>query len=192
MKDRIIQFLASEKISPSEFADKIGVQRSSMSHILNGRNYPSAAFLQKMLQAYPVMNPRWLMIGEGNMNLLSSAASQVSTVADIRNDESVYETQPSQVKDQDSGNPSFSDSATKSNPLIAEQKEQDSEMEKSTDPVSIRNKNALTNDGYAETEQAAMLSNQSTVESSIPSARNGIEQVLFFFNDKTFRVYLPS
>jgi len=69
MKERIVQFLASERISPAEFADKIGVQRSSMSHILNGRNHPSAAFLQKMLQIYPSLNPRWLMIGDGTMNV---------------------------------------------------------------------------------------------------------------------------
>ena len=48
MKDRITEFLASEGISPAEFADKIGVQRSSVSHVLNGRNYPSASFIQKM------------------------------------------------------------------------------------------------------------------------------------------------
>ncbi|MCX6011808.1 MAG: helix-turn-helix transcriptional regulator, partial [Chloroflexi bacterium] len=69
MKERILQFLESEKISPAEFADKIGVQRSSMSHILNGRNYPSASFIQKMLQAYPLLDSRWLMIGVGSMNL---------------------------------------------------------------------------------------------------------------------------
>ncbi len=65
MKDRITQFLKSEKISPAEFADKISVQRSSVSHVLNGRNYPSASFIQKMLSAYPQLNSRWLLLGEG-------------------------------------------------------------------------------------------------------------------------------
>ena len=67
MKDRINQFLAHESISPAEFADKIGVQRSSVSHVLNGRNYPSAAFIQKMLSSYKNLDPRWLLLGEGTM-----------------------------------------------------------------------------------------------------------------------------
>jgi len=65
MKDRITQFLKGEGISPAEFADKIGVQRSSVSHVLNGRNYPSASFIQKMLEVYRTLNSRWLLLGEG-------------------------------------------------------------------------------------------------------------------------------
>lgn len=41
MKERIQKFLDIEKISPSKFADEIGIQRSSISHILSGRNNPS-------------------------------------------------------------------------------------------------------------------------------------------------------
>lgn len=67
MKDRITEFLLKENISPAEFADKIGVQRSSVSHVLNGRNYPGASFLQKMLSSYKNLNPRWLLLGEGLM-----------------------------------------------------------------------------------------------------------------------------
>lgn len=67
MKDRITKFLTKENITPAEFADKIGVQRSSVSHVLNGRNYPSASFIQKMLMVYPQLNPRWLLLGEGTM-----------------------------------------------------------------------------------------------------------------------------
>lgn len=65
MKDRITQFLKIEGITPAEFADKIGVQRSSVSHVLNGRNYPSASFIQKMLVSYTTLNSRWLLLGEG-------------------------------------------------------------------------------------------------------------------------------
>ena len=76
MKDRITSFLLDENISPAEFADKIGVQRSSISHVLTGRNYPSASFIQKMLAAYPNLNARWLMVGEGSM---TNADSTIAT-----------------------------------------------------------------------------------------------------------------
>lgn len=67
MKDRLIQLLDLEQLSPSKFADIIGVQRSSISHVLSGRNKPSFDFLQKTLKAFPGLNATWLMMGEGSM-----------------------------------------------------------------------------------------------------------------------------
>lgn len=67
MKDRLIQLLDLEQLSPSKFADIIGVQRSSISHVLSGRNKPSFDFLQKTLKAFPGLNASWLMLGEGTM-----------------------------------------------------------------------------------------------------------------------------
>ena len=67
MKDRIIKFLSHENISATRFADEIGVQRSSISHILSGRNNPSFEFIFKMLSRYKVLNADWLIMGNGNM-----------------------------------------------------------------------------------------------------------------------------
>ena len=67
MKDRILKILEAEKISAAEFADKMGVQRSNVSHILNGRNNPGFSFIQKILETFPAINSRWLIIGEGLM-----------------------------------------------------------------------------------------------------------------------------
>ncbi|MFD1061747.1 helix-turn-helix domain-containing protein [Winogradskyella litorisediminis] len=50
----------------SGFAEKIGVQRSSISHILSGRNKPSLDFVMKVLQAYPEVDLYWLMNGKGH------------------------------------------------------------------------------------------------------------------------------
>lgn len=67
MEDRLLKLLDTEQISSSKFADVIGVQRSSVSHILSGRNKPSFDFLQKTLKAFPLLNADWLMLGEGDM-----------------------------------------------------------------------------------------------------------------------------
>ncbi|MBP7507813.1 MAG: helix-turn-helix transcriptional regulator [Prolixibacteraceae bacterium] len=67
MKDRIIKFIESEHITAAEFADRIGVQRSSVSHVLSGRNNPGFSFIQKILESFPSINPRWLIIGEGEI-----------------------------------------------------------------------------------------------------------------------------
>lgn len=67
MKDRIAKFLASESISSSKFADEIGVQRSSISHIIAGRNNPSLELIQKILNRFDSINPDWLILGKGDM-----------------------------------------------------------------------------------------------------------------------------
>jgi len=67
MVDRIQLILKSKNLSPSQFADEIQVQRSSVSHILTGRNKPSLDFILKILTSYPEINSDWLMFGKGQM-----------------------------------------------------------------------------------------------------------------------------
>lgn len=50
----------------SSFAEKIGVQRSSISHVLSGRNKPSLDFVMKVLYSYPEVELYWLMNGKGS------------------------------------------------------------------------------------------------------------------------------
>jgi predicted transcriptional regulator len=52
--------------SASSFAEKIGVQRSSISHILSGRNKPSLDFVLKVLASFPEVELYWLLNGKGN------------------------------------------------------------------------------------------------------------------------------
>jgi len=67
MLNRISRLISTKKISASQFADEIGVQRSSVSHVLSGRNNPSLDFITKIIQAYPEVNSDWLLTGIGNM-----------------------------------------------------------------------------------------------------------------------------
>lgn len=60
---KVIDFYSE---SASSFAEKIGVQRSSISHILSGRNKPSLDFVMKVLHSYPEVELYWLMNGKGN------------------------------------------------------------------------------------------------------------------------------
>ena len=65
MEERLKLFLTMEGLSPSQFADKLGIQRSGVSHLLSGRNKPSFEFINKMLLAFPKINPDWLILGTG-------------------------------------------------------------------------------------------------------------------------------
>ena len=53
-------------MSASSFADKINVQRSSISHLLSGRNKPSLDFVMKVVRTFPDVNLYWLLNGKGN------------------------------------------------------------------------------------------------------------------------------
>jgi len=67
MKERIEAIIQHERLSPSQFADAIGVQRSGISHILSGRNKPSVDFLSKLLSKFPHISGDWLITGIGSM-----------------------------------------------------------------------------------------------------------------------------
>ena len=53
-------------LNASSFADKIGVQRSSLSHLLSGRNKPSLDFILKILDVFPDIDLYWILNGKGN------------------------------------------------------------------------------------------------------------------------------
>jgi transcriptional regulator with XRE-family HTH domain len=67
MKDRIKKYMEHKNISAGELATLLEVQRSNISHILNGRNMPGAAFIEKLLVSFPDLNARWLLTGVGEM-----------------------------------------------------------------------------------------------------------------------------
>ena len=68
MKDRIKKYMEYKNISAGELATLLEVQRSNISHILNGRNMPGAAFIEKFLISFPDLNARWLLTGIGDMS----------------------------------------------------------------------------------------------------------------------------
>lgn len=67
MNSRISLLLRAKNITPAQLADDIGVQRSGISHILNGRNKPSLDFIQRIIKKYPDISMNWLIFGDGPM-----------------------------------------------------------------------------------------------------------------------------
>lgn len=61
INDKIKQILIEKNLTPSYFADEIGVQRSSISHILSGRNRPSFDIIQKIIRRFPELGYEWIM-----------------------------------------------------------------------------------------------------------------------------------
>lgn len=64
---RLKEIMAYYALSASAFAERINVQRSSISHVLSGRNKPSLDFITKLTTALPKINLYWLLNGTENM-----------------------------------------------------------------------------------------------------------------------------
>lgn len=73
MVDRIQKIILAKKLTASKFADQIGVPRSTISHILSGRNNPSLEFLLKILDTYPDIKTEWLIRGDGPMQVITNS-----------------------------------------------------------------------------------------------------------------------
>jgi transcriptional regulator with XRE-family HTH domain len=63
MVERILEILKEKNLTPSQFADEIGIQRSGMSHLISGRNKPSLEFIMKVLTRFPDIKPEYLLYG---------------------------------------------------------------------------------------------------------------------------------
>src|SRR5436189_6331985 len=63
---RLEYLLNYHSLSASSFADKIRVQRSSISHLLSGRNKPNLDFVMKITDVFPDVNLYWMLNGKGS------------------------------------------------------------------------------------------------------------------------------
>ena len=89
MNRRFQTILDLENLSPAQLADRLGVQRSGISHILSGRNKPSFELLQRVVQSFPEISAEWLITGNGKplkeqnqaaaSGATSSAANSISS-----------------------------------------------------------------------------------------------------------------
>lgn len=93
---RLEKILEYYDISAAAFAEAIDVGRSSISHILSGRNKPSLDFVMKVVQTYPEVELYWLLNGKGSFPSTSGktettpapgpSAPTLTTVVSSRNE----------------------------------------------------------------------------------------------------------
>lgn len=77
--NRLKKIMDYYDLSAAVFADKIGVQRSSISHILSGRNKPSLDFILKITTTFKEVDMYWLVNGRGAFPKNSDNHSPIST-----------------------------------------------------------------------------------------------------------------
>lgn len=73
MVSRIKQLLDWQQLSPTQFADRIGIGRPVISHILSERNKPSLDVMRSIKAAFPEVSTDWLLDGIGTMLVAAPA-----------------------------------------------------------------------------------------------------------------------
>ena len=64
IKDRLAHILRAKNLTATQFAEKMEIQPSNVSHLLNGRNKPSLDFLIKLKEIFPEYNFDWIIMGK--------------------------------------------------------------------------------------------------------------------------------
>lgn len=96
MVNRIFTFIENQELTPTEFADKIGVSRASISSIKTGRTQPTLSLVEKIKQHFPDVDINWLIFGNGD--------APIKTEYDIR-ENSLTDESEEDIKAKDSNLP---------------------------------------------------------------------------------------
>ncbi|NVO02059.1 MAG: helix-turn-helix transcriptional regulator [Bacteroidetes bacterium] len=174
MVERILLILKTKDISASKFADKIGVQRSSISHILSGRNNPSLELVQKVLKKFPDINSEWLISGIGPMSKEPDLFSLMEVANNKKTEEPKF---TSEIEKMDVFEPELNLAS------ISQKNEPDEPS------VKIEEKIREIASNEVSFERPAIIPNK-VVESSISGKK--VERIVYFFTDKTFLEYIKA
>ena len=197
MNRRFQTILDLENLSPAQLADRLGVQRSGISHILSGRNKPSFELLQRVVQSFPEISAEWLITGNGkplkeqNQAVASGAASSAaSSAANSRSSGTTPSTTPSISPSTTSGSNNSSTSGTISGATPPFEGLFNS-SEAATEPQIP----AQTSDIEGiEDEISDFQPLQSSIFDANPAndrEKRALKRVILIYNDNTFEELLP-
>ncbi len=169
INDRISKIIEYSSLTPSEFADEIEVQRSSISHITSGRNKPSLDFIVKIKNKYPELSWDWLINDEGEMLQKKEEETQVP---EIQKQKTSLPDLFNLINDENFGVTEREDKIQKEVP-----KEIASELPK----IESNPKQNILSDSQR-------LEKKAEIATEIPQKKK-IKRVLLFFDDQTFESF---
>ena len=76
---RLQKILTFYSLSAAAFAEKMGIGRSSISHIISGRNKPSLEFVLHILDTFEEVDFEWLIYGKGDFPKKDTSTPSVET-----------------------------------------------------------------------------------------------------------------
>ncbi len=175
MLNRIQRIIDYYKLTSSAFADKIGVPRSTISHILSGRNNPSLDFVMKTLASFPQVNTEWLLNGIGPM---------LKVNVSLFPDEKYEESKDFEASIKESDEPEYGEEVTKSRASVGSLQFEQAVREPGQKSIIIEEKWE---------EPPTIVRSEDPPEYNPASKRNihKASKVMVLYDDGTFVEYNP-
>ncbi len=162
MVNRIKQIMEHYGYSSTQFADRIGAQRSAMSHVLSGRNKPSLDFVLKIKNSFPEIALDWLIMGKGGMFTVTGQEQQ---------------------KDKSSGD-------TPEQPSLQFEAKQETEHEETG--METGTSDETLSGLMAKDEEPAPYYTKHRSDQSQKKEKKQPEMIVFYYSDGTFKNYFPE
>ena len=184
---RIISIMKAENMNATQFAEAIGIQRAAMSHIMIGRNKPSADVLYKISERFSTINPGWLLTGKGSMRIIPDNASDSgSGVNNVLNIINKYGT--GKVSDMTNNEPDLfyqNDSYKSITTTDDTHSKEDIRNEiYFSDKILERNEADKSKNISKEIEKEVVIYKERPVKT--------IDKLLIFYSDKTYESFIPE
>ena len=161
---RLEELFKKYDLTPSTFADKIGVQRSSISHLLSGRNKPSLDFVLKVQDVFPDVELDWLLHGKGNFDATASKSALTSSHSKNLFDQN--------------------------EPVDLKQKTSEDDFNKSKSNKEYKVENTNPADLFAASfDTSSVSSGNGTLDDA---TGNQIDKIVIFYKNGTFKSFKPD
>ena len=85
-RERIEYLMNIYKLTPSQFADRTGIQRASVSHILADRNKASLEVFLKIHRSFPDVPLDWLVADEGEPPTADNISEDTESDSEVSED----------------------------------------------------------------------------------------------------------
>ena len=179
INERFTTILEYSGFTASEFADEIDVQRSSISHIISGRNKPSLEFIVKIKNRFPEISWDWIILGQGEMLQNDSALSTSESKINLEEENSSPDLFT--LIDEDYKNEIF----------IQENLQKETPRESNTS-FPTPNKEKISDSQRLEVQED-ISEVQNIVNQSITNSptENKIKRIVFFYENGKFEAFEP-
>ena len=178
MRDRIKEIIEREHMGQSQFADYIGVNRPTLSHILAGRNNPSMEVVMKIHQRFPKINILWLLDGvgsyDGDDNALGEGSDQHG--ADNMSYDNEEESSSLPTMDEQASSRFYQGELFAENAVFA-----------SESTVTLKNRKEMP----LQTPPKAPYLSETQMEYARKSLQRKIVEIKIFFDDGTYETFRP-
>lgn len=163
---RLNEFISYTGLSSTQFADKAGIPRPTLSQMVHGRNKSvNNQMLAKLNENFPELNILWFLFGQGSMLLDNANPSQ----------------SPSEVASAMAGT-ATEPNASEVEPAISVSKEPSAEMHKMPAPEEF-----IANGGKW---AASVLCTPPVSDNSVRTKK--IKSIIVFYSDNSFETFIPS